>query len=139
MNVNESSVTLTQTNLRGPIVLSRPEKQPGGPQEEVVANLAGAFQSLLDFHEPLDLEKGEEPMTYTTTVTVTHDLDRDVIGVREDYSPELRTVDFSKVPDAFQMMSFVLTAWLEQVGALSEDDVPEDFVLAQAPAGESIH
>ncbi len=137
MRTHQSSVTLKQVGLRGPINVSRASDVNEGPQEVVAEHIAQAFKDLLAFHEPI--EDANDTTEYATTLTITHDLGKDMIAVNEDYAPELRTVDFSIVPDSYQMMSFVVTAWLEQVGALEEAEDEDNTEKSGATPAPTLH
>lgn len=140
MTTQTATLELRQLGLRGPIALeTREVTDPDGAAAKILTGMVVAFSTLVDEHEPLPAENDE--LEYVTSLTFTHDVERDVVGIDAQFKPDLENYGtLIEMPDSFQMMHLMVMQFLEGVGALSEyGDVDEDYVDRELPAPRQLH
>lgn len=110
---------------------------------QMLTPMAIAFSTLINEHEPLALGDDETPAEYVTTLTFTHDTERDVIGIDAQFSPDIENYDtLASMPDSFQMMNLLVMQFLEGVGAINEQGEPNDHFIdpeLPSPAPRQLH
>lgn len=133
---NTVTLTLNQNNLRGEIEVLHPENgYPENPAGAILRKIGEAVDALVAEHDPEDLENGEIPQRYAADVTLAYDPDKDTCLVDMSFSPAIETDDLLFVPDSYQMVSFLITSWLETIGAITAaGEVNEDYLLAEPTA-----
>lgn len=133
---NTVTLTLNQENLRGNIEVLHPENgYPENPAGKILSKIGEAVDSMVAEHDVEPLENGEIPQRYSADITLAYDPEKDTCLVDMSFSPQIDTDDLMFVPDSYQMVSFLITSWLETIGAITaHGDIAEDFIEA-APVG----
>ena len=125
-----STILLKQARLRGPVELMTEETQDAeNPAVKLTSQLAIGLQALVDEHEALPPNEAEIAAEYTTDISITYNPVSDLCSLSVTMDPPIHTDDLAFVPDSYQMASYLITLWLEQVGAIAADgEVNEEFV-----------